>query len=35
MKFRKIAAVLAGAVMLTSTVALAAAANYSAPFVSG
>jgi hypothetical protein len=33
MKFRKIAAVLAGAVMLTSTVALAAAANYPAPFV--
>jgi len=32
-KFKKIAAVLAGAVMLTSTVALAAAANYPAPFV--
>jgi hypothetical protein len=35
MKIRKIAAVLAGAIMLTSTVAIAAAANYSAPFVSG
>jgi len=32
-KFRKIAAVLAGAVMLSSTVALAAAASYPVPFV--
>jgi len=33
--YRKIAAVLAGITMLGSTVALAAAANYPAPFVSG
>lgn len=31
--FKKIASVLAGAVMATSTVAFAAAANYPAPFV--
>jgi hypothetical protein len=34
-KFKKIASVLASTAMLTSTVALAAAANYPAPFVSG
>jgi hypothetical protein len=34
-KFRKIASVLASAIMVSSTVALAAAANYPAPFVSG
>jgi hypothetical protein len=34
-KFRKIASVLASTAMLTSTVALAAAANFPAPFVSG
>jgi len=34
-KLRKIAAVLAGMTMIGSTVALAAAANYPAPFVSG
>lgn len=33
LKFRKIASVLASAVMVSSTVALAAAANYPAPFV--
>ena len=34
-KFKKIASVLATTAMLTSTVALAAAANYPMPFVSG
>lgn len=34
-KFRKVASILASSVMLTSTVALAAAANYPAPFVAG
>lgn len=34
-KFRKIASVLASAIMVSSTVALAAAANYPAPFVTG